>query len=338
MICISAQPWDFYFTWQVEVQIFNFRRFGLADKMQVLIWIPTKSAKREPDGQSWEDEKVERIQLWKDLETRYPEVKFFYYEDEGVDQDLYIPQLRPQILAKHFNAYPELEKEAIFYHDCDIIFNYLPDFEALTEGPINWTSNTSSYLDYRYLYFKEKQGGMPKRESICTLTEIGNISPKIFASYRGNTGGAQYILKNMTSDIWRDVERQVLLIRKAFVYSQPNSINSRYFSCEAAGFQSWCADMWALNMALWSRQRPVETTSMLDFSWATDNRETFLRKPIMHNAGATGTQPGVFFKSNWMEKSPIGVNHAIKKDTASWFYVKEIKDTAQSLISTALTK
>jgi len=310
MILISAQPWDQYFLWQIEVQIVNFRKFDLSKQMQVLVWYP----------------KGTNYSFWDKLIKKYPEVSFFFYEDKDVNLGLYIPQLRPQILAQHFDRYPELTKEVIFYHDSDIIFNFLPNFELLTQGDINWQSDTSGYLDYAYLRRKEIEGNIPENEAIKVLCDIGKVSIETMQSYTGKTGGAQYILKNINGDFWRDVEKQVLEIRNAFFYNVPDSINKRYFASENAGFQSWCADMWAVNMALWSRGRTTNTTSELDFSWATDSAETYSAKPIFHNAGATKGSDGLFYKGKWISKSPIGHKHPVNKKSASYYYVKAIED------------
>lgn len=319
LIFISAQPHDFYFVWQIEVQIVNFRKFGISDKMQVLVWYP--NLKTNPDKP--------RLEPWLNLSKKYPEVKFFFYEDKGLtvpEFTLYISQLRPQILSKHFEKYPELKDKIFFYHDSDIIFNYLPDFQKLIEDDINWQSDTSGYLDYSYLRSKEIQGNIPENEAIEEMAKIGNISVDIFKLYDRKTGGAQCILKGINSEFWKDVERQCIDIRKKFFYGQPNSINSKYFPNENAGFQSWCADMWALNMALWNRNKVTNITEELDFSWATDSAETYKRKPIFHNAGATGNQPGIFYKGAWINKSPIGQKHTVKKDSASYFYIEAMNE------------
>lgn len=322
MIFLSCQPHDPYFVWQVEVQIVNFRKFGVSDKMQVVVWYPdTKVQKERNQKQEHFHEKE-----WKNLEKKYPEVKFFYYEDSILDIGLYIPVLRPRTLAKHFDKYPELASETIFYHDSDIIFNFLPDFEKLIADDINWQSDTSGYLDYNYLRRKEVEGKIPENEAINRLCEIGNVSLDTFKSYIGKTGGAQCILKQVDGDFWRDIEKQVLEIRKAFSHGQPDSINTKYFTSESAGFQSWCADMWALNMALWNRGKITNVTENLDFSWATDNYETFLKKPIYHNAGATKQKSDLFYKGDWINKSPIGQILKTKKNSASEQYVKAISD------------
>lgn len=314
-VFISVQPYDAYFTWQVEVQIVNFRKFGLSDKMHVLIWNPKGEARNGIVGD------------WESLEKKYSEVSFFRYEDGGdTNLTLYIPQLRPDALEQHFRKYPTLKEKVIFYHDCDILFNFLPDFEKLGRDDINWVSNTSSYLDYDYLARKEKQGNIPEGKAIGILCSIGNITPELMKSYAGKTGGAQYVLKGIDTFFWKDVKRQVLQIRKLFKHGEPDSINTTFFKSESEGFQSWCADMWAVNMALWSRGKITDVTPELDFSWATDNAETYLRKPIFHNAGANGTQPGVFFKGQWQKKSPIGKNLSSHPDSASKYYVQAIMD------------
>ncbi len=311
LILISAQPHDIYFQWQVEVQITNFRKFGISDKMHILVWHPHGS---------------QQLGQWDRIQRKYPEVKIFIYPDFGVDLGLYIPQLRPHILAQHFELHEEeLKDKVFFYHDSDIIFNTLPDFETLCADDVNYTSDTSSYLDYTYLRNKEIQGKIPENEAIGLLARIGNISVDKIKEHTGNTGGAQSLLKNIDANFWRDVEQQCVAIRRAFFHGCEGSVNRRYFPDENTGFQSWCADMWALNFALWNRGRKVNTTPLLDFSWATDNLETFKKKPIFHNAGATGTDPNIFYKGQWIGTSPIGQPLALPPaESASAQYVKSI--------------
>jgi hypothetical protein len=227
---ISAQPHDPYFQWQIEVQIVNFRKHGISDRMHVLVWVP----------------KTGRMPGWEQLEKKYPEVKFFYYLDFGVDLKTYIPQLRPHILKQHFSDFPDLKNKPVFYHDSDIIFNYLPDF---------------------------------------------------------------------------GVEEDCLKIRKFLM----RDVNLKYFRSENEGFQSWCADMWAVNFNLWKRGIETKVTEALDFSWATDHIDSFHRKPIYHNAGATSGSKNIFYKGAWISKSPIGQKLSVSQNFASAEYVKAIE-------------
>ncbi len=325
LIFISAQPHDIYFAWQIEVQACNFRKHGISDRMHVIVWFPDNQKRKAEGG------KIEEIntKIWAEIAKKYPEIKFAFIKDEGVDLKLYIPQIRPHILGRYFDQHPELSEKIIFYHDSDIIFNFLPDFETLCVDTINWQSDTSGYLDYNYLHKKEEQGKIPEDEAVDILAKIGNVTVDTFKSYTGKTGGAQYIFKGIDGEFWKDIERQVLEIRKAFWFGSPNSINSKYFSSESAGFQSWCADMWAVNMALWSRNKVTDVTPQLDFSWATDGAETYKRKPIFHNAGVVGSATGLFYKGKWMTKSPIGHKHIVPENTASYYYVKAIEEASK---------
>ena len=312
-IFICVQPYDFYFYWQVEVLITNFRKHAVSNYMHVIVWFP-------------EEKKKETVN-WEKLKDKYPEVSFFYYVDSGnTNIQLYIPQLRADALIQHFEKYPELREKTIFYHDCDIIFNYLPGFEGLAKGEINWQSNTSSYLDYDYLAGKEKEGNIKEHEVIGKMAQIGGITTDIIKSYTGKTGGAQYILKGIDADFWRDAKRMMIQLRQLLFYGHTPSINKTYFASENAGFQSWCADMWAVNFSLWKRGKVTDITPKLDFSWATDDAETYMLKPIFHNAGVSALSNGLFYKAKWMTSSPIGKRHNVKKDTASYFYVKAIQE------------
>ncbi len=329
LVFLSAQPIDIYFLWQVEVQIVNFRKFGISDKMQVLVWFPLKRA-AELEG-------------WKKLQEKYPEVRIFAYADRGVNLGLYISQLRPHILKQHFTKYKEELKDKIFfYHDSDIIFRELPDFNKLAEGDIVWQSDTSGYLDYSYLYKKEKQGDIPEHEAIGKLAEIGRVTVETIKSYEKKTGGAQMLLKKgIDANFWEDIERQVITIRKEFWWNMPGSVNRKYFKAEKDGFQSWCADMWAINFALWNRGIETDITDELAFSWGSDPIEKYNTKPIYHNAGVVTPvqmlklkKEGIeveygplFFKGSWLKRSPIGLDIPIPpEETASSIYVKAIRE------------
>jgi len=318
MIFIQAVPKDDYFIWQIAVQATNFRKFGVSKQMEVVVWYP-----------DW----FKEWDKWRKLEKAFPEVKFFYYQDEGVNLALYIPQLRPHSLKKHFKEHEErLKGEVFFYHDSDIIFNTIPDFERLSRGAICWQSNCSGYLDYSYIVRKEEEGKIPNHEALNLFAELGGITPETIEFYDKNSGGAQTILKNIDSQFWQDVEDITMKIRSSFFFDVEGSINRRYFTNESAGYQSWAADMWGLNFALWKREIPTQVTDDLDFSWATDDLETYERKPIFHNAGAL-PKSGLFYKGAWISQWPLG-NPVLKlppENTASREYVKAIKETINIL-------
>jgi len=305
LVFICAQPHADYFAWQVEVLLTNFREKGITGA-QILVYYP----KNEPLNP-----------VWQKLINKYKESKFFFYSDEGdgVDVNFYIPQLRPHILKQHFRIFENDFKDKIFfYHDCDILFNYLPDFSVLCNDDICWESNTSGYLDYTYLSGKEAQGKISPGEVVDELAKIGGISSEIIKKYDKKSGGAQYVLKDIDHTFWQEVEDICLKVRRYLMID----INTKYFPSESDGFQSWCADMWAVNFVLWEREKITDVTSLLDFSWATDHIDTFYKKPIYHNAGATSKSKGLFYKAAWINRNPLGRRFAVSKNFASYKYVE----------------
>lgn len=315
LIFISAQPSSIYFVWQVEVQIHNFKKFDLDKNMHVLVF--------------YRDSDLQDLDEWKRLQRKYTRVNFFFYKDEGAEIKTYIPVIRPHILKQHFRAFPELSRRTFFYHDSDIIFNYLPNFDNLLLSELCWQSNCSSYLDYSYLKKKEEEGKMPENTILNKMAEIGGISIETIQKYDKHTGGAQTILKNLDEEFWQNVEDMSLKIIKAFAYSQ-GGINKEYFKSEAEGLQSWCADMWALNFAQWKRGINTDVTSELDFSWATESLEIYNKRPIYHNAGVTQAskdEKNLFYKGEWRNRSPIGQDILLPaEDTANRKYVEEIME------------
>lgn len=72
------------------------------------------------------------------------------------------------------------------------------------------------------------------------------------------------------------------------VYLQ--KINKEFFESENKGFQSWCADMWAVLWNLWLREKEVKIADEMGFSWAPDPIEKLETHPILHNAGIVSTE------------------------------------------------
>src|ERR1043165_7025402 len=93
------------YSWQVRVVCNNYRKHGLSDKLQVLVFVN-------------KDDKA--LQQWKDIQQDYPEVEiFFYLDDEDIVSRIikpcgYNPLIRPYLLANHFASLPQLSDKAIW--------------------------------------------------------------------------------------------------------------------------------------------------------------------------------------------------------------------------------
>jgi hypothetical protein len=164
MIYLSAQPDDYYFLWQLQLQIFNFKSLGIQpENIHVLIgYNPNKGLNVE-------------FSRWIKGNT---DALFFTYPDSRLSPT-YLPSIQPHIIAKHVNALPYLEEEIIFYHDSDIIFRCLPDFETLNETGDWYASDTRDYLAIKHIL---DTGGESVLNQMCsvvgiTVTHVANQDP-----------------------------------------------------------------------------------------------------------------------------------------------------------------
>jgi hypothetical protein len=336
---LSVQPDDLYYLWQILVQLHNFRKFGYDKLARVLIYLPED---RKPKG---------FLPLWKDVEKLFPDTKFFYYQDEDGISDIsqkfgYIPLLRPYCLRRHFKEFPFLTNDAIFYHDSDILFTKELDFSPYLQDDINYLSDTVEYIGAAYFESKIKDVDPARINSylrVDILKEaIGmfGLSKEIAVQNNMNSGGAQYLLKNITPKFWVDVTDGILMLLVFLA-----NVNSKYFpgktyqERENNGFQRWCSDMWSILWTLWKYGAKTECPKDLDFVWATDVIGELDKAYIYHDAGATkDREKELFYKRKQAyvdnEYTPFEDSLSyVSSEFCSKFYTQEIEETRKFLNS-----
>lgn len=288
LVFLSVQPDETYFSWQIEIFIDNIRSLGYKEEIQILL-LYTK--------------KINERNLM--LSKRYfkQNVNFFWYKetDDYINSiQEYIPLLRLRILEKHFTQYPELSQKAVFYHDSDIIFTKKWNIKQFKNDDINYLSDTSHYMS---AYYFESRWRYVKPELLLQYQQINplvsmckmiNIDPEIVRKNEHCTGGAQYILKNITSDFWKDVYEDAIKIRLLF----KRQITPIYFEKKEQGFaDGWCADMWALLWNLWKRNKITVCPDEMKFSWPNSPIED--TSNILHYTGDTKENADfIFHKKN----------------------------------------
>jgi hypothetical protein len=309
---VCVQPRLLYYAWQVEVMINNFIKHGInPNNIDILVaWNPndlTTSVQANIDA-------------WDKLAAHYNSVRFFFYQDTREQPIHYISSIRPNILKQHFKAHPQLESEAIFYHDCDIVFTRKPNFNAFLNNNIWYLSNTNSYINYDYIISK----GQDVYDKMCEITKMSSIIPKLMNS---NSGGAQYIMKNINWEYWEKVEQD-----SEKLFKEITELNNQKKLNDPSHheLQIWCADMWAVLWNGWLRGNETKVVSEMDFSWATDLSNRWDETNIYHNAGATCSCDGLFYKSLYMNNLPYNIEiEKFSKEKNCYNYVLEIKETAQ---------
>jgi hypothetical protein len=307
---ICVQPRLLYYAWQVEVMINNFIKHGInPNNIDILVATNPNDLTSTP----------ENIAAWNKLASHYNTVRFFFYQDTRQQPIYYISSVRPNILKQHFEKYPELTNEVIFYHDCDIIFTKQPDWSPFLNDDIWYLSNTNSYINYDYIISK----GQDIYDKMC---EIININPLIPQLMNSNSGGAQYIMKNVDAEYWDKVEKD-----SENLYHQISTLNNikKAENPDYHELQIWCSDMWAVLWNGWLKGNETKVVPELNFSWATDSIEQWNKSIIYHNAGATCACGGLFYKALFTNKLPYGLEDKFNKTKNSYNYYLEIQKTQE---------
>jgi len=301
---MCAQPANDYYTWQVEVVIHNFIKHGInPNNLDIVCSIPEGSSIPEN---------------WITLANTYNYVRFFFYEDTRKNSP-YISSIRPNILKKHFKKYPSLKDEIIFYFDCDMIFTRPPDWSKFVNDDIWYCSDTRFYIGAEYI----KSKGFGIYEKMCEIVKIPENIPQ---ENELNSGGAQYMMKNIDHVYWEKVEHDSDALYQYFL----DHLVEHPETPEYHAIQKWTADMWAVLWNAWYFGHEVRTPPELEFSWGTCGVDNWQKNTIYHNAGVLDAEKEkYFYKGQYNNKIPYNITNHVDPALASHNYVKEILETAK---------
>lgn len=298
---ICAQPAIDYYTWQVEVMIQNFMHQGVNPNN---IEIVSSYQDRIPEA-------------WLKLAQHYNYVRFFFYKDNRFKPG-YVSSIRPHILHQHWLAFPELAKATVFYHDCDIALAKPMNFSYMLQDDTCYVSDTVSYIGAAYIRSKGEH-------YLDLMTDLVGVDKQFVADRESDSGGAQYLIKNVPADFWlkvyNDAEYLFRIVNKQIAKDKPDH-----------ALQIWCADMWAVLWNLWYYDKEVKVTSDLSFSWGTSHINEWDKHPIYHNAGVTGSGQ-LFYKADYMTKLPYNLSmEGLSDQYCAYNYAKIILNTKTILL------
>ena len=295
---LCAQPAIKYYSWQLEVMLNNFMEMGInPNQVDIVCW--------KKDGEIPEE--------YSKLANGYP-ARFFFYDDTRETKH-YISSIRPNILKQHFTKYPELENEAILYHDCDIVFTKPINWEQYLQDDKWYGSDCRWYIGHDYILSK----GEDILDKMC---EIVDIDKQLVKDNELNAIGAQYLMKGINAQFWANVEKDCERLFKEItdINNEKKIANPTYHE-----LQIWCSDMFAVLWNGWKLGYKSVCHPDLEFAWATSTEADWDRLNIFHNAGVTDTASGLFYKAIYMNDLPYNKNLQIKENTASKKYYEFIQ-------------
>jgi len=323
---MTCCPDDTYYTWQVHLWLESLKKLNKSKDAIVLLFIPHG---RTPNSK------------WKQIIDLYPEAEFNMYvdTDDQISSNYipkYIPILRPYVMFRYFTEHPEMSEKAIFYCDSDILFTEDFDVEKYKDDDVHYLSDTNSYISVDYFdsmwkrALPEKQAEFKNMDIVTMMGALIGITREEAERFREDSGGAQYLLKNLNASFWYKVMKDCIVIR-----SYLQKINKEFFKSENEGFQSWCADMWAVLWNLWFVQGFTKVIPEMKFAWATDPVEKLETCTILHNAGIVSQMMGsypAFFKGSYHRGQDPTIDphfkkvleHEGAKKHCTWYYANEL--------------
>jgi hypothetical protein len=222
-------------------------------------------------------------------------------------------------MKQHLYAYPELKNQALFLHDSDIVLTRPINFREMLKDDIWYLSDTNSYINHSYIISK----GEHVYNDMCDIFGIDKLIPKLMNS---NSGGAQYLTKNTDYDFWNKVELDSVKLYHHFIKTENLHVKKNETDYP---IQKWTAGMWSLLWNAWIFGHETKVDSRLNFGWSTNLYSDVENNSILHNAGVMSSNDGLFYKSDYMNKSPYGENLNIDKAKASYFYWTQVQEASK---------
>lgn len=258
-----------YLIWQQELQAFNFKQLGIADKLVCVVL-------HEPDQPL--SDRAKKLSQY---------VETHYYPNDQVRRH-YIPSNKPWGLMKLLKDFPEYG-EKLFLLDSDVIFRETLDFSKLDYDDNWYFSNTIGYIAHHYL------DEMLGHDLVDSMASIVGLTADRLKAEQNNSGGAQYYMKGVTAEFCRKVALDSVNIYDwAIQQRRPDG---------SYKIQVWTAEMWSW---LWNSflVANVRVHPEMDFAWAPHDVSDWHAKKMMHLAGVTGQEPGNFFKGKYPQAAP----------------------------------
>lgn len=303
---ICAQPANDFYTWQIEVVINNFKKQGVnPNKIDIICAIDNNVVP----------------EVWRKLQQHYNTIRFFFYNDTRVDKS-YIPSIYFNLMSSHMKANPDLIGQRLFLHDCDIIFTRPPEVDWAMPGSIWYLSDTNSYINYDYI----QQKGNHIYEEMCEIVGIDKLIPKLMNS---NSGGAQYITIGESFEFWDKIESDSVKLYSYFCNTEHLHIE-KYENDYP--IQKWTAGMWSLLWNIWLKGYETKVDSRLNFGWSTCSISSIEKNWILHNAGVSPTDTGLFYKANYTNRLPYNEELNLDENRASSYYWKEVQEAGKQTI------
>jgi len=254
---------------------------------------------------------------YRELIKENQEINICAYPDTRQNKS-YLSSIRPHIIQKHLKAFPELQTETIFFHDSDIVFKTLPDFELMIHDQKWYASDTRSYLNSIYIK------SIVDERIFIQMCDVIGVDKNLVERNDLNAGGAQYILKKTGLEFWEKVEKDGTAL---YEYLTLEDERPGYCSSEdeRIKLQPWCSDMWALwwNAIIFQKQFVIHPE--LDFALSDSSISRLDKCRILHYTGSNDkNNDELFRKADYINHSPFHADLSRISPLYCGYYLKTL--------------
>lgn len=291
-----------YYLWQMLVQITNFRNVGYEQDATYLI----DYFNGAPSAL-----------LKKIIEYRGFKCKFVLIPDSDrpVEYHPYGATMKPYLVKRFMEQYPNQQNDVFFYTDPDVVFTRRMDLDKYLYGDTWYLSDTRSYLDSDYIKSKGNQ-------LFIELCRIAGVSPRLVERNDVNTGGAQWIIKDGNPEMWKRIMDKSFelwdYMRKTEGFYHPKG--------HEYPIQTWVGEMLATIWIPWSEGIQTRVSKDLAFGWGNHNIKSWDKFGILHNAGVAKENGRDFCKVTH-QNSPFRKNIQVAEDSIGVKYLELIHQT-----------
>lgn len=312
---IYLQPATIRFKWELEVAISNLIDLGVTPEQ---IWLVFS---------------IDKEGIPKYLYDTYG-VNVFLYKDDREDKR-YIPSIRPYLWMRFLEDNPEMQMENFCYLDSDTIFRELPNWDtALPKlSKTTWYgSDCDSYLGTAYIDSKDKDlfTEMVKATDLPDSKAVRHSS-----SETQDVIGATWVISHPQASFWERAYYNSNSLYAFLSNVEPDYIHKHKVNdADYVPIQKWTAEMWAVLWTAWEEGINTIASPELLFSWATDKEDSWYQYKLFHNAGVVNEDMGLFFKGNYLNKTPFNdilTGKIPRTDKASQHYVDKIMKVTKKL-------
>jgi hypothetical protein len=160
------------------------------------------------------------------------------------------------------------------------------------------------------------------------MCEIIGIDESIPSANEKDSGGAQYIMKNVDATFWEKVEADSESLYQFFLHHIKAFPQSNTYH----PIQMWTSDMWAVLWNAWYFKYETKVVPEMNFAWPGQPSSYWENSNIFHNAGVVGVSAteGLFYKGMYINKLPYNDDFSwVKQNKCSYKYLQEILETAK---------